>query len=309
MYVGSYPCGPIQHHNNTTCRQDTHIRQAFNSYKTHFMYNNGKDISHEREPIFSNFIDGTPMKPSQIIQLHEAAKRMSLFGAMRDRPYVFPFQNVILDPETGEVNGQNVLHMGQRYKDGHITFHEVPYQWFSFWSNLGNRDNARWSIKNHTAYRHNADTAALDWYADECWRHVYTNDGNGFPIFGAIEDLVDSVKRGHRVRVRFDDQAAEVSNLRVKGDVVAGQLLQEVTRVGGYGADRTAGQILSSVEGVGGTVDSESALKCAGALPARVRVPPPIPWPDGGPESLRSPCCGLAEYKKPVISFTRAILA
>ena len=39
---------------------------------------------------------------------------MSLVGAMRDRPYVFPFHNVILDPETGEVNGQNVLHMGQK---------------------------------------------------------------------------------------------------------------------------------------------------------------------------------------------------
>ncbi|RUS71379.1 hypothetical protein EGW08_020862 [Elysia chlorotica] len=148
-----------------------------------------KDISHRPEPVFSNFIDGTPMKPMQILQLHAAARRMSLVGAMRDRPYVFPFHNVIVDPETGEVNGQNVMHMGQRY-------------------------------------------------ADECWRLVYTNDGNGFPIYGAIADLVDAVTRGHRVRVRFDDQAAEVSNIRVKGDVVAAQLLHEVTRVGGYGSDR-----------------------------------------------------------------------
>ncbi|KAK3732665.1 hypothetical protein RRG08_009346 [Elysia crispata] len=199
-----------------------------------------KDISHKSDPVFSNFLDGTPMKPMQILQLHEAAKRMSLFGAMRDRPYVFPFHNVILDPETGEVNGQNVLHMGQRYEklEKYITFHKIPYQWFSYWSNLGHRDNARWSARGHTAYNHNADTATLDWYADECWRLVFTNDGNGFPIYGAIDDLIDAVKRGHRVRVRFDDQAAEVSNLRVKGDVVAAQLLQEVTRVGGYGNDR-----------------------------------------------------------------------
>ncbi|GFO12397.1 hypothetical protein PoB_003890200 [Plakobranchus ocellatus] len=27
-----------------------------------------------------------------------------------------------------------------------------------------------------------------------------------------------------------------------------------------------------------------------------------IPWPDGGPESLRSPCCGLAIYKNPQLS-------
>ncbi|GFO01610.1 hypothetical protein PoB_002811500 [Plakobranchus ocellatus] len=46
--------------------------------------------------------------------------------------------------------------------------------------------------------------------------------------------------------------------------------------------------------GVGGTVDSESALRSAGTLLLRVRAPPSAPRPDGGPESLRSPCCGLA---------------
>ncbi|GFN83493.1 hypothetical protein PoB_000999900 [Plakobranchus ocellatus] len=49
--------------------------------------------------------------------------------------------------------------------------------------------------------------------------------------------------------------------------------------------------------GVGGTVASESALRSAGALLSRVRALPSAPWPDGGPESLRSPCCGLATYK------------
>ncbi|GFO36313.1 hypothetical protein PoB_006281800, partial [Plakobranchus ocellatus] len=53
----------------------------------------------------------------------------------------------------------------------------------------------------------------------------------------------------------------------------------------------------TQVRGVGGTVVSESALRSAGTLLSRVRVPPPAPWPDGGPESLRSPCCGLAIYK------------
>ncbi|GFO38939.1 hypothetical protein PoB_006544400 [Plakobranchus ocellatus] len=42
----------------------------------------------------------------------------------------------------------------------------------------------------------------------------------------------------------------------------------------------------------------ESALRSAGTLLSRVRAPLPAPWPDGGPESLRSPCCGLAIYKK-----------
>ncbi|GFO35658.1 hypothetical protein PoB_006216300 [Plakobranchus ocellatus] len=50
--------------------------------------------------------------------------------------------------------------------------------------------------------------------------------------------------------------------------------------------------------GVGSTVACESALRSAGTLLSRVRAPLPAPWPDGGPESLRSPCCGLAVYKK-----------
>ncbi|GFN75000.1 hypothetical protein PoB_000150600 [Plakobranchus ocellatus] len=43
--------------------------------------------------------------------------------------------------------------------------------------------------------------------------------------------------------------------------------------------------------GFGGIVDSESALRSAGALLSRVRAPPPTLRPDGEPESLRSPCC------------------
>ncbi|GFN88652.1 hypothetical protein PoB_001515800 [Plakobranchus ocellatus] len=52
-------------------------------------------------------------------------------------------------------------------------------------------------------------------------------------------------------------------------------------------------------QGVGGTVDSESALRSAGTFLLRVRAPPPAPRRDGGPESLRSPCCGLAPHARP----------
>ncbi|GFN80637.1 hypothetical protein PoB_000714300 [Plakobranchus ocellatus] len=51
-----------------------------------------------------------------------------------------------------------------------------------------------------------------------------------------------------------------------------------------------------SFGGVGGTVNSESALRSAAIPLSQVRAPPPAPWPDGGPESLRSPCCGLDIY-------------
>ncbi|GFO41756.1 hypothetical protein PoB_006826100 [Plakobranchus ocellatus] len=50
--------------------------------------------------------------------------------------------------------------------------------------------------------------------------------------------------------------------------------------------------------GVCGTVASESALRSAGTILLRVQATLPAPWPDGGPENLRSPCCGLAIKKK-----------
>ncbi|GFN93927.1 hypothetical protein PoB_002043300 [Plakobranchus ocellatus] len=43
-------------------------------------------------------------------------------------------------------------------------------------------------------------------------------------------------------------------------------------------------------EKVGGTVDGELALRSAGTPSSLVRSPPPASWPDGGPESPRSPC-------------------
>ncbi|GFN92843.1 hypothetical protein PoB_001934900 [Plakobranchus ocellatus] len=49
-----------------------------------------------------------------------------------------------------------------------------------------------------------------------------------------------------------------------------------------------------------------SSARCLGnnthfsTLLSRVRALPPAPWPDRRPESLRSPCCGLARYKNPI---------
>ncbi|GFN86776.1 hypothetical protein PoB_001328200 [Plakobranchus ocellatus] len=51
--------------------------------------------------------------------------------------------------------------------------------------------------------------------------------------------------------------------------------------------------------GIGSTVASECTLRCAGTFLSKARAPPPVPWPDGEPKSLTSPCCGLAICKKP----------
>jgi len=197
-----------------------------------------KGISHDTEPIFSSYIDGSPVNPTDVATLHEAAKHMSLKCGMRDKPYLFPLDNVILDFDTGEVVGQNLNHIGQTYRGNHVTFHDTPYQWLSMVSSFGRRDNARMAVQGPIKYSHNADTAALDWFADICWRHVYTNDAYGFDVFGTVDDLIDYIDKGHRVRVRYDDMSVEVSNMRVKDRIVAAQILHEVSRVGGQEKDR-----------------------------------------------------------------------
>ncbi|GFN91234.1 hypothetical protein PoB_001774000 [Plakobranchus ocellatus] len=42
---------------------------------------------------------------------------------------------------------------------------------------------------------------------------------------------------------------------------------------------------------------SDFSLRPAGTRLPQVRVPPLAPRPDGGPEILRSPYCGIAMYK------------
>ncbi|GFO15433.1 hypothetical protein PoB_004193800 [Plakobranchus ocellatus] len=44
-------------------------------------------------------------------------------------------------------------------------------------------------------------------------------------------------------------------------------------------------------------VDSEAALRSVEIFLSWARARPKTPWPDGGAESLRSPCCGLALQK------------
>ncbi|GFN90372.1 hypothetical protein PoB_001687800 [Plakobranchus ocellatus] len=54
---------------------------------------------------------------------------------------------------------------------------------------------------------------------------------------------------------------------------------------------------LSSSEGVGGTEDKQTRPEICRDTSVGIRAVPLAPWPDGGPESLRSLRCGLATHK------------
>ncbi|GFO31647.1 hypothetical protein PoB_005815200 [Plakobranchus ocellatus] len=101
------------------------------------------------------------------------------------------------------------------------------------------------------------------------------------------------------------------SALSCRGDHSEGNFMKMQLRVTGQNAGnivikltalcnrKILREVKTSTElgNVGGTVASESAVRSAGTLLSRVRVPPSTPWPDEGPESLRSPCCGWAIRK------------
>nr|KAG5688527.1 hypothetical protein BaRGS_031311 [Batillaria attramentaria] len=194
-----------------------------------------KDLSDAGKPVYSNYIDGTAARGS-LTSLWKAALVMPIRGVMRDRGYSFPLQNVALDAVGGIITGQSVRHIGQEFKGTYARFYPDPYHWFSTWSTNGIRDNSRWMLTQHMSKGHNSDWAAIDWYADTCWRTVYINDDAGFNEFGSIDDLKSEIRNAHRLRVTIDDVSYDVSNARVDQEVVTIQLLDAV--VGGAGPDK-----------------------------------------------------------------------
>ncbi|GFO10230.1 hypothetical protein PoB_003673500 [Plakobranchus ocellatus] len=95
---------------------------------------------------------------------------------------------------------------------------------------------------------------------------------------------------------KLKNRSGEFGNIRGNNDAFLrecydGGVCRDVGSGGGHGGGRGVGV------GVSGTVVSESALRSAKTFLSWVRATLPAPWPDGGPKSLRSSCCGLAIYK------------
>lgn len=139
----------------------------------------------------------------------------------------------------GRVCGQSNKHLSQKYSGSDIVFNtQTPYMWFSSWSTTGRRDSSRWAVGGVTNRGRGSDYVSLKWFADPCWRHVFTHDNSGNQLRGSRESLVAAIRDGHRVRVVVDNRAMEASFLRVKNNHVSAYFLDELSTKGGRGFDQ-----------------------------------------------------------------------
>ena len=72
----------------------------------------------------------------------------------------------------------------------------------------------------------------FDWFADTCWRLVYSHGNSGHRIEGSHSDLLVAIGSGHRVRVQVQLQdviTAEADVIRVRNNHVTTLLLRLVT--------------------------------------------------------------------------------
>ncbi|KAK7504858.1 hypothetical protein BaRGS_00003886, partial [Batillaria attramentaria] len=182
-------------------------------------------------PVYSHYMRGDSAARKKISVLLDAVQRgQDVRAVMRDRGYSFPVDLVRWSVTQSWVNGQSVAHIGQRHFRTHVGMRtQAPYLWLSSWSTTGRRHNSRWALGGHVSRGANEDDVSLDWMTDACWRHVFTNDARGQHVRGSREELVASIRSGHRVRVVIGNTAAEADVLRVRGDHVGAQLLKQLS--------------------------------------------------------------------------------
>ncbi|XP_012938367.1 uncharacterized protein LOC101853790 [Aplysia californica] len=201
-----------------------------------------KEIQHDlynNRPLYAHFLDGgsTVGKKEDLIDAAKEGKEIR--ALMTDRGYSFPFQVIQWSDVDQRVCGQSNKHLSQKYSGNDIVFNtQTPYMWFSSWCTTGRRDSSRWAVGGVTNRGRGADYVSLKWFADPCWRHVFTHDKAGNQLRGSRESLVAAIKDGHRVRVVVDNRAMEAAFLRVKNNHVSAYFMDELSTKGGRGYDQ-----------------------------------------------------------------------
>ena len=116
---------------------------------------------------------------------------------MSDRRYSFPLQNVVIKSQYPElVAGQTLDHIASGTK----FLLSNTYWWFIMVNSRGVHDMSRWTVGAHQSRGHTQGTIAIDWFADGCWKEVYSHDAKGQRISGSLYLLTSAILSGRRVR-------------------------------------------------------------------------------------------------------------
>ena len=149
-----------------------------------------------------------------------------------DRSYSFPLQNVVIKSQHPElVAGQTLDHVasGTKFLVGNT------YWWFIMVNSRGVRDMSRWTVGAHQSRGHTQGTTAIDWFADGCWKEVYSHDAKGQQISGSLYLLTSAILSGQRVRFQvptWNYYTAEADNLSIRNGHVTAQALKDVSKAG-----------------------------------------------------------------------------
>ena len=151
------------------------------------------------KPTYSHQSNGNKVQGS-FNQLTSSVQNGEEIRCVSGKYYSFPLQNVAINSQqTAFIYGQSLDHIsaGTKFLVGNA------YWWFTMVTSRGSRDMSRWTVGTHQSRGHNQDTVAIEWFADGCWKEVFSHDANGKQLSGSRYSLTSALLSGHRVRFQF----------------------------------------------------------------------------------------------------------
>lgn len=189
-------------------------------------------------PSYSHLADGTKVQGS-LNNLESSVQNGHEIRCVSAKMYFFPLPNVAINSQGVKfVSGQSLDHISVSSGGNFcnlIQFQSNAYWWLTVVTTRGLRDASRWTVGSHQSRGHTQDTVANEWFADGCWKEVFTHDAKGTLISGSQIALISALMSGHRVRFQisqWDYYTAEADNLSVRNGHVTAQALKHVSKKG-----------------------------------------------------------------------------
>lgn len=190
-----------------------------------------KKTSCSNKPVYSHDKTGKALSGSLSDLMTSVKEGADLRGVSFQGASAFHVQNVALSKTL--VSGQtlNPISTSILQNQQAARFQNNAYWWFTMYTTRGTLDMSRWTVGEHISRGHTQDRVDIDWFADPCWKRVYSNGKTGTGTFGSLADLVAAIKKGSRVRVQFSSfYTVEADNLSIRNGHVTAQVLKHVSK-------------------------------------------------------------------------------